>query len=359
MRDVRPTFRVLAMLPLDDFGDTSAQGAIERAKAVKDPEARKRILNEITLEGLTHPLLDDARQRLNTGKPDRHEAATREFGRTVYEVRSRTGAAWRGAVILDDAGDPWLVYAERHNQFHTRVGPALRKDKAKDAPKNLLEPSVLDYDVRNLEDERAAELQLELDLIGQLLEGLKEAVESRALVTKVSPEDPDDGSTLTYEIHVEHGDPAKTPDLAHETGSEISVTYVLRDGSHRMRELLLRTGILLIQPDQNLRDEQYLLDGRLRVELIVTHAKLAQLIADVAPQDVELPLAPTPPTHLHYVNKDQRTHGFVAGHAIQALCGHSFVPTKSEEAGLPLCPKCEQIEGVTQSMLDFVRDQKA
>jgi hypothetical protein len=39
----------------------------------------------------------------------------------VFEVRDRDGAGWRGAVVLDEGNDPWLVYVEKHDRFHHRV----------------------------------------------------------------------------------------------------------------------------------------------------------------------------------------------------------------------------------------------
>ena len=43
----------------------------------------------------------------------------------------------------------------------------------------------------------------------------------------------------------------------------------------------------------------------------------------------------------HIVMKDDQLRGYVAGEAIQALCGKVFVPSRDYE-GLPVCQKCAE-----------------
>ena len=42
----------------------------------------------------------------------------------------------------------------------------------------------------------------------------------------------------------------------------------------------------------------------------------------------------------HIVMKDDQMRGYVAGEAIEALCGRVFVPSR-DYAGLPVCEACE------------------
>ena len=41
----------------------------------------------------------------------------------------------------------------------------------------------------------------------------------------------------------------------------------------------------------------------------------------------------------HIVMKNDQMRGYMAGEAIEALCGKIFVPSRDYE-GLPVCPKC-------------------
>jgi len=110
LREVRPTVKVLKSLPRASFDDTTPLDLIANGD-----------FGRLNLYGLQQSLLEDARRRFMHGVPDRHVAASKKYGKPVYEVRDRSGAGWRGAVVLDADGDPWLVWAARHDQFHRSV----------------------------------------------------------------------------------------------------------------------------------------------------------------------------------------------------------------------------------------------
>jgi hypothetical protein len=85
MRGVRPTVKVLGMLPPDTFADAGEARLVSR-----------RQWDEVELDRLAHPLLEDARTQFASGVPDKHRGLSQSCKRTVYEVRDRTGAGWRG-----------------------------------------------------------------------------------------------------------------------------------------------------------------------------------------------------------------------------------------------------------------------
>lgn len=114
MRRVRPTLKVITQLPRESFRDRSVYDRVSQLKKRKR-ETRTQILSELRLYRLRHALLDDANSYFDRGElPDVHRAATQarktKHGKAkpVYEVRDNSGAAWRGGVIRDDDGDPWL-----------------------------------------------------------------------------------------------------------------------------------------------------------------------------------------------------------------------------------------------------------
>ena len=119
MRAPRPTIRVLRMLPRESFPDGYGVAAI-----------RSKQWDQVNISTIVHPLIQDAQRRFSEGSPDLHRAATQAAGRPVWEVRSRVGAAWRGAVLLDEYGDPWLVWAAEHDIFHAKVAQVMRDPSA-------------------------------------------------------------------------------------------------------------------------------------------------------------------------------------------------------------------------------------
>ncbi|WP_216388651.1 hypothetical protein [Arcanobacterium phocae] len=174
----RPTVRVLASLPLDSFREENQRKHVKAFLA--DPS------HKLDMYQLDQPLLNEARRLFATGVPDRHKEATKAAKQPVYEVRDRQGAAWRGAVILDDEGSPWLVYVDRHDQFHAKVAQALSRKKSQNTGKSPLEekkPRDVDLKLRKREELRITDRQWLQEVISSFISGiinvLKRAVSKR------------------------------------------------------------------------------------------------------------------------------------------------------------------------------------
>lgn len=364
MRATRPTLRVVGDLPANP-SVLAARSVISRAKAADNATAAQ-VLQELRLEQIESALLRDAdRSFADGGTQSRHEEGTAAFHATVYEVRDHEGAGWRGAVILDSDGDPWLVFVAPHDKFHSSVAKALKRDKGvlqksgetEGAAANYL-PTNVDYLVRRTEEARLQELEVQRDLIAALRDGLRSAHASGAAITARTPADPLEtgpAKFVEYTVEICHDEPADTVEEANLSTSTVTLIIPLGAGSHRMRNLLISCGVLYVQPDTNYHEQVYTKSNALRLDLSVTHAKLAQLLSDADIDDADFPPSAAPPDRLHWVHSPDHIEGVVTGVAVRSLCGSWFVPTQDENADLPVCTGCETIHPLAKEMLDQLR----
>ncbi|WP_219721991.1 DUF3039 domain-containing protein [Microbacterium aurantiacum] len=362
MRPVRPTLRVLRHLNRADFNDPTVVDIVAQAAAATKDQA-KALLELVSLSGLTHPLLDDAETRFRDGgMPDRHKASTKTHRAAIYEVRDRVGAAWRGAVALDEHGDPWLVYADTHDEFHDSAPVALRRTiTSGKVDRSVWEPSPLDYRIRERDDAERAKREFLFALLHQMLEGLGALLTTGEPVKLTSPEywEEEDPRSLDYTLSVEHDEPAASPAHANTTTSSLDVAISLSSGNAYVRDQLINAAVVFLQPDKNLRSQDYRTDGTLVLSVMLTHAHLAALLAEVESTGGRVDLSPPAPTHRHYLAKDDKIRSFVDGGAVVALCGHAYVVSEGENADLPICGTCESVEPVAQDLLDRIRELNA
>ncbi|MFJ6678625.1 DUF3039 domain-containing protein [Microbacterium sp. NPDC091382] len=335
---------------------------IARAKA--NPTEAGQILEELRLETVDSTLLEDANRGFASGAPSRHEEASRTYHGTVYEVRDHDGAGWRGAVIQDAESDPWLVYADRHNTFHATVASALKRDKGELDKGRIAGPAVdhlptkLDVKVRENEEERLRDLHLRLDLVQGLREGLRQAFREGEAVTVATPVDhkaPTGSGQFEYTIKVEHDPPAEEHADAHNSTSEVTILVAMGVQPHRVYEMLIGCGAVYVQPDPQYRESVYTPSNEMRLDIVVTHAKLTQLISDADVDEASFPPSADRPDRLHWVRSTQHIEGLVTGSAVRSLCGGWFVATENEGAGLPVCDHCERIKPFAQEVLDQLR----
>lgn len=340
---------VLKGLP-SDSSITKVLSILARAKSA-DSCTASQILQEVRLEEISSKLLEDAdRSFLNGDTPSRHEEASSEYQATVYEVRDHTGAGWRGAVILDKDSNPWLVFADRHDQFHAKVANALKRPEK-------YEPNALDYAIRDYEDNRLRDLTYKRDLVSGLLEALREANSTATLIEAFTPEDAqaDLGKPVRYTVEITHDEPADTVEEANLTISTVTISMAMSLNSHQGSQQLIACGVLYIQPDNNYHEYVYTENNELRLDLCITHAKLAQLLGETKVEETSFPPKPLPPTQLHWVPAPEHIEGVITGKAVQSLCGSWFVPAENERAELPVCGRCESILPLAQEMLDQLR----
>ncbi|WP_061269303.1 DUF3039 domain-containing protein [Cellulosimicrobium funkei] len=347
---VRPTLKALKILPDDEPLVAAAQHELERAKQATDLDTQRAILAGLRLGELKHPLLDDARTILEKGGvPDVHAssskaASTKTARRTVHEVRARTGAAWRGAVVLED-GVWWLVFAERHDRFHSTSADFFKK--------GTWAPSELDKQLAAQDAVHLERRRWKIAALTALLDALRDAVaQTRPIEFALTA--PAGGGACTLRVEIEHDAPAPTADLAHTSSGILQTSLLVRGAGRDLVEAIVEILACVCDGEQ---DQSYLPGGDLLFLSTISHARLAQLTATIsATTDIAVHVKELPaPTVLHYVNTGRLTAGFVTGTAVLSLCGEWFVPRLDSSADLPVCPTCEEHEPVARALLEHLR----
>lgn len=356
MRQVRPTLKTIRRLPRDSFADTTVYDQVAQLQTASR-EAREQILSGLRLYRLEHTLISDARSYFDSGVlPDQHRAATlarsTKHGKTqpVYEVRSHTGAGWRGGVIKDYLGDPWLAHADPHDEFHESA-PKIFSDRGR------YYPSGIDFKVREHEEAGALRKTEDISCLTQMLQALSEAVHSSPsrhdAVIEIS-----DGKSFGISFEVELSDTATDVSFAHEALSEVSVSMAIDISDHELRDRVLRLYLPFLQPDPALREQVYGMDrSTMLVSLMMTQAQLAQALVTTSTGDEPRPAVIPEPTLQHFFERKKLAGAFVYGEALKALCGAWIVPSKEGDLAehLPVCEQCETVEPVAQSLLDLAR----
>lgn len=344
MRQVRPTLHVLRQLPADTFTDPLQGEMLRRGQ-----------FDLLSLRDLEHPLLRDAADEFADGRlPDTHREGTKAANAKVYEVRMRTGAAWRGAVMFDPNGDPWLVYVNKHDQFHRQA-----KDNLKVQNSASYMPKALDYKIRAREEARIEDLSWEITVLVSLVIAIRQAVESPQCKAESQLSMPGLVSDrYALEIQFEHDRPSRWEE-AQNASSMATLGLRLSPGGESAG---LHRIVQVIVPYLQVQDPEarfyYDLKGQLCIEATVTQAKLIQLVASADGGRADLgPARSSAPTHLHYVGDRFLNEAFVFGKAVRAVCGEWFVPTRTQgaESALPVCGECERQKPVAQLVLNLIR----
>ena len=341
----RPTIKFLQSLPIESFTDSLQ----------RDQIARRQWL-DLEFYEIRHPLMDDARLRFGGGRvPDRHRSSSKAAGRPVFELRDTDGAAWRGAAVLDDAGDPWLVFAEKHNRFHDRAAEVLKV-----ANQDGYLPLPVELKLRDREEAARADRDWRAGLLLSLVVAIDDALNSGRQAVARLPERP--GSTAECDVLVELEHDASSADEIKESGQASTLVSVdLKFPSkpdYPLRDAAIQEIVAFLGPGSV--DAVYGSGGELHTFLTISHAKLAQLVAAriaTGMSQVSNPALAQPPTCLHYVGARYLTEAFVYGKSVRAVCGTWFVPTCDESVGLPVCRTCETERPVAQAVVDLIERQ--
>lgn len=338
----RPTLKALKSLPIESFRDSTQRGDIRQVWLTSDPDERLRLIKSLELTGLDNALLEDARSYYVQGRrPERHTTGSNIAKRPVYEVRDTTGAGWRGAIVEDKEGVPWLIFADRHDHFHSSLPTYLRKAE--------WEPTVLDQELKEQEDRGQEYRQWRVRLLTAVCDGLRDAVldGSATLATPRTLAGRSTGLQIESALEDSSGDPFQT----HNEDGLIDLSIVVSGPRDTLAQEIVRC-IPAIQPDKTLWDAAYLPDGRLQVAITLTNAQLIQLVHDVLVDASNPPTVAPPPTHLHWVNAQAHAEGVFYRKAVRGLCGDWFVPRKDGSARLPICPECEKTEPLARRFLE-------
>lgn len=344
----RPTLRALAMLPGDTVDVGAAQSTLSRAKAASDPPEKLKILTGLRLDDLAHPLLDDARTRFaGGGQPDIHRGATQAAGSPIYEVRDPQGAGWRGAVSVQQQIG-WLVFADRHDRFHSSVASYLSKATAQWLPGQL------DQQLAAQEAARRRLDRWKCDTLTAFIDLLRAAALTgpRSSTLPIADEQ---GNTCTVTLAITHDAPAPDAATAHTRSSMLQVSVTFRTDAYDLVRQLAALVSLLQDADTPV-ESTFLPDGGLMLLLTLTHARLAQVTTTLAASGgTRPPEVVAQPTVLHAVGKADLVEGLVLGRAARALCGVWFVPRFDATCELPVCEVCEASQPHAQAVLDSLR----
>lgn len=346
VRTPRPTIALLKSLPIESFPD-----AVQR-KQIAEGDWLNLEFYEIQ-----HPLIEDGKRRFLGGNlPDQHRSASQAADRPVYELRDPDGAGWRGAALLDDNGDPWIVYAEKHNRFHRRAAEAL--DSAKQAG---YWPTGAEYKLRAREEAAQADRHWRRQLLQSFVEALDCALRSGGSAVARLPERPGSDVVCDVLVELDHDVPPSydSEDLA-QTSTLVTVGLSFPSKPDRpLRDAAIQEIVPFLQPALDSIDSVYGKNGEMHTFLAISQAKLTQLIAAATTNAGELGTSAqlVSPTRLHYVGSRYLVEAFVYGKSVRAVCGTWFVPTRDDSASLPICKECDEERPIAQAVVDLIRSQ--
>lgn len=288
---------------------------------------------------LGHPLIRAFDEQF-AGEDDRgtlretiSSVSDRQWFKQTYSSRWRGAAvvmddasgetAWLGAAGYHRAGSPEDFYAEFERRCHSGSDSFL--------------PTAEDAKVRSVEEKvarrEAWKLQLHMSAVALLIAAIEDP-DNTSSMTVPSPSRAD---LFTLSMTVVHTDVEGT--IAHELVVEIEP--VGWDNP-----MLCTQGSLIVQSAIDPQLEAWMtapLEGNgvshwtvLTEETMLAAratAAAGQIGPDARPGDVRLG------TIAHYTRRDSVTYATIQGEAVQAMCGHWFVPT-ADHVGKPKCATC-------------------
>lgn len=353
MRPVRPTVRVLKSLPSHMFADPTARARRDRGD--------RSLLQE--LDRLDHWIVNAARAAIYEGHQCQlHDSSTASAGQRVFEIREKS-SGWRGAVILDAAGDPWLVHVDSHQQFHRQA-----KDVLTEGKRAVWYPGAADYRMRDLEEHAAAGERWKGDVAQCLLDSLSAALVEATAESVQLPHLP--GSPKEHQavlrVALEH-DPIGADvgvESAHLSDSMATITVrVTGDTKGVFLDMFMTVLIALLGHNPDLGVPGYLPGGRGWVYIVtMSKADLIQLLDLQRSGHDETPWTSPPAaprTHKHFIRDQFMMSALVNGHAVRSVCGVWFVPAQDGEGAtaLPVCPRCDHGKPLAQAVLDIIRSR--
>ncbi|MGO2801329.1 MAG: DUF3039 domain-containing protein [Corynebacterium variabile] len=364
MTEVRPTANALKVLRKGDQLPESARVAYDAAIAAKDGADENSDLEPIlrawsdavSTAVAENSLLKDAVTGFTGGgQPSRHKSSSQVTGRTVFEVRDREGAAWRGALVIPEGDDcAWLVHADRHDRFHQSAARVLADMKSA----GTLGPGRWDLRVRKRYLEDLREEVQQKDVLSSVVDSLRKAVTPGMGQVRMVLPVAVGGPGGRVEMRVDDVDATTwEEESAHEEPESVMVTLVLPGEPQNQRTWLLQRVVPFLQPDEEMCESLYE-DGQLKVQVIMSRARLIHLMA-LCEEDLEVSAVqqPSQPSVLHYTAKRSLTAAYVQGAAVQAVCGDWWVPVgdTSTHGHLPICPECSREAPFAEAFSAYLR----
>lgn len=351
MRAVRPTIRVLKQLPCDLFDDPVDAAQI----ASGNPEVLQRI------DQISHPVLNAARAALRDGRRcEPHQSSTKTARQTVHEIEEKS-SGWRGGVIIDDAGDPWLVHIDKHDKFHSMAATVLNYAK-----KDRWGPGPADYEMRKREDHVRAGQEWKMRVTRTFLTLVTDAQAGGCTATAQLPPIPRSAelTNVQLSISLDHDDIGPEIDVstAHTSYSMANITVrILGKRDQLFQDMLMTVLVPLLTPEIVTTSPAYLPNNRGLVYIVtITKADLIQLVALLRADGQVLQDKITTSlqrTHRHYLRDDLMSDKMIGGDAARTVCGEWLVPIHDAISAdhLPLCQACDKGLPVAQKVLDAIR----
>lgn len=293
------------------------------------------------LARLGHPLIlaFDAQFAGNDDKGTLRETISsvsdRQWYKQTYSSRWRGAAvvleedgvetAWLGAAGYHRAGSPEDFYAEFARNCHSGSAEFL--------------PAAEDHKVRAVEDKMARRDAWKLQVHLTALALLNTALDDPENTYDVKVLSPSSTELLTLSMMVVHTDVDGT--TAHELVVEVTPADWESPRLCEQASIIIRSAIepqyeaWTTAPLQGNAESHWTV---LTEEAMATARDAAEsgvLGADARPGEVRLG------TIAHYARRDNITYATVHGEAIQAMCGHWFVPT-ADHAHKPKCATCQE-----------------
>lgn len=355
MIEIRPTIQALKELRNAGLLSHADVAIYDDAKRADDGRTKLATLAKLDLSNLDVVLLNDIRTSIKGGRfPDTHRSSSQAAQQTIFELRDRRGAAWRGAGLLSDADEIlWVLFVMPHDEFHHQAPQKLKRMRTN----RNLGPSSGDKELLRLDRDQIDKSRNRIELLRALIDALKTAQSQQfpaPLDLKRIP-----GLTGT-EIYVSiEALPIYADDWnvteAHKSHGMLTLEIELHNISNKNRDWVLRNCLPFLQPDQSMIESIW--KKSLSNLILLPHSKLVQLLSlDEARLPSNPPNSVSTPSHLHYTAKAELTEAYVEGKAVRAVCGVWWVPTGDEctHNDLPICEECESerpfAEAISQTL---------
>lgn len=296
---------------------------------VRLPEQRQ------PLHTLRHPVIRHAVETFKDVDGGDHSRERIECVRETRFWKLKT-AGWRGAIYVDDGGQPWIVAAgRRRDGDNADFYEVLKREVERNGVNGYL-PT--DEDRKRLKRElgEVALSAWEQKIHDDAVDAFEVAHHAGVGTFRIDAIG-DPGSLAGAEVSIERVEIMESEDSL----AEVIVTVKPSDWS--TPGLLQRAEVVVmaaIQPDEQRWDPDDL--GSEHLFTFVAEDSLVDELVAASRSPERVPGGTTPGTVAHYAHKTRLTEHYVEGTATQALCGDYFVPRQLPD-DLEICPRCEAL----------------
>lgn len=327
------------------------------------------IYEGIDFDALHTTLLDAARRGFSSGRitVEKHKVLSGAAKRDVYEIRdSNKSSAWRGIVILDEQGDPWLVYCGSHDDFHAdaNMRQFIRKENA-----DAYMPTDDDYLLRDREEAGRQFDMFETGTARTLVQSICDVVRSCTTVDSDSARRTVSGLDANASIFVSvESDENGGHDYYVQVTFDFSEDEMRKRGFDHYAHSLIRCMAVIADPTEDKPveplvdthvDEYGVKRKTIRSCMLLNDEDIRRIEDPRFADDPELAqrllASPPPEPKLHQVPKRLLSDALIQGKPIRSLCGKWFVPVLDDSSDVPRCEECERTLRLRERILGASR----